>query len=152
MAIDYSIAVDIDDSAIAISTAIVEKCHFRSDENDPTTFLGEGIVCHLIPVSDLGKSIMAEKFSISPKVKVFCRLDKFNYYLDGIHALTEISRFFLTHSMCDFVFLENGEIPHIIRRAGAVTISNRDASWEQTLSNICTESCIDFSKQMLSTL
>ena len=100
----------------------------------------EGIVCTVMPQSELGRELISDVFEIGSSASVVCQIDKFEHYAAGMEHLLHLCVALLTKLSCDMVMLSNGERGLAFRRQGRVYVDCREkywqAKWREALSGV----------------
>ena len=80
---------------------------------------------------------MNEKFQLETRTSLFCQIDKFDGYEDGIVSLVNICRAIVVGTTTDFVMLSNGEKGLVQRANSKLYLNDGDKFWvEKWESNL----------------
>lgn len=74
-----------------------------------------------------------EGLGLSPLIKLYFTIDKFNDYFAGMKAMVKVVAAVLAAIPDDVVLMENHDTALLLRRDGVVTLTDRDDWWKATL-------------------
>jgi len=131
MAIEYSLVLDTSESPSELVELLKENLQMQSKGNFLDTVASDGIVCVVLPQSELGRELVEQAFRISSSICIVCTIDKFDLYDLGMDRLIRICTLLLSNKNCDMVMLSNGESGLLLRRAGEIIVDCRDQYWKE---------------------
>jgi len=153
MAIEYSFALDSSMPVSALTTLLVENLPLSSAAGRvPDTVVGDGIICTSLPQSELGQELIDETFGINSRMKLVCRIDKFDLHEVGMNTLIEICTLFLLKCSYDLVLLSNGERGLLLRKSGVIVIDCTDEYWKAKWNTVFAHSGIAVTEGALPSL
>jgi hypothetical protein len=130
MSIEYSIILDTSESPAALVKMLAENLGMQAKSDIPNTLFGGGIVCAVLPQSELGRKIVEEKFGIKSSVDIICKLNKFDLYNVGMNYLIQMCMLVISRHTYNMLMLSNGERGLLLRKNGKITVDSRDQYWK----------------------
>jgi hypothetical protein len=132
MSSELTLELDTALATTALAGLLVRDCDAEIDESGPyPTAFTNGLTCWIMPQSSLGQELAIETFDINTSMCMRCRLDKCEWYTEGMNMLIQTCMVMLKNTECDLVLLGNGEKGILLRKNGHVFLDERDEYWRE---------------------
>jgi hypothetical protein len=153
MAIEFSFALQSDRDPAAIAEWLSRTCSMRpAVEGRHPAVTDKGIVCVVMPQSELGSENICDAFGISTYTRIVCVIDKFELHSAGMSRLIDICVRLLAHDDQDLVLLANVERGLLLRKRGVVYVDDRDEYWRSQWHSTLSEAEIGYVDKQLPSL